>query len=137
MVTAIRPERRFIGAYHVLASFVVLLGTAASLQAGIITPSQLPTITVAIEGESGPPEWVFRPPVQGFLPPTAKGKGYGLANPHAADILQNRAHVEILEFEFDPDPFVLNNILVTNVTGVTQTYSVFIGLPTSFAAPNT
>jgi hypothetical protein len=44
--------------------------------------------------------------------------------------------VKILDLDFNPDPFVLNNILVTNTTASTQIFSVTVGLPTSFGAPN-
>src|SRR5262249_11494282 len=47
------------------------------------------------------------------------------------------ANVQVPTLQFDSDPFVLNNILVTNTTASTQIFSVTVGLPTSpFAAPN-
>ena len=46
------------------------------------------------------------------------------------------AHLTIEPLQWDPDPFVLNNILVTNNTDTTQIFSAFVGLPTTFSAPN-
>jgi hypothetical protein len=51
-------------------------------------------------------------------------------------IAGGRANITIKELEFDPDPFVLNNILITNTTATTQIYTVGVALPTVFAAPN-
>jgi hypothetical protein len=44
--------------------------------------------------------------------------------------------VRIEELQFNPDPFVLNNILVTNNSASTQIFTAFVGLPTTFVAPN-
>ncbi len=42
----------------------------------------------------------------------------------------------VSQLEFDPDPFVLNNILITNTTNATQIYTVTVTLPTTFPGPN-
>ena len=106
------------------------------LFAGPLTANQIPTITIAIEDVPEPPNWSYTPPVDAYRPATDADGGYELASPQDFDILENRAHVRIEELQFDPDPFVLNNILVTNTTNSTQIFSAFVGLPTSFGAPN-
>lgn len=51
-------------------------------------------------------------------------------------VLGGMANIELVDLEFDPDPFVLNNVLVTNTSGATQTYTIGTILPTTFAAPS-
>jgi hypothetical protein len=65
------------------------------------------------------------------------GGGRKLGIPIAQQHIQgNRASVVIEQLAFDTDPFVLNNILITNTTTTAQVYSVTVGLPTTFAGPN-
>jgi hypothetical protein len=65
------------------------------------------------------------------------GGGYSLVAPMpATSILEDRATISVQDLQFNPDPFVLNNILVTNTTSATQTFSATVGLPSVFAAPN-
>ena len=51
----------------------------------------------------------------------------------AVEIDLGNGLMTINEFEFDPDPFVTNNILITNNTLSTQTYSFTVSLATVFA----
>lgn len=51
-------------------------------------------------------------------------------------IFGGTANLVIEEIEFDPDPSILHNILVTNTSGSTQTYTFTILQPTVFGAPN-
>jgi hypothetical protein len=46
------------------------------------------------------------------------------------------ADVEVLDLEFHPNPYVLNNILVTNTSATTQTFTMGVVLPTTFGTPN-
>lgn len=111
-----------------------LVACAASSQAGTINAGNVPTISVSVEGFSGPP-WEYSPALDVLedLPGGGRKLGVPTAQMH---ILGNRAAVVIEELEFDPDPFVLNNVLITNPTGLTQIYTVGIALPTVFPGPN-
>jgi len=98
------------------------------------TIASTPTLTISVEGFNGP-AWEYSPAadVLSDLP----GGGHKLGIPTAqAHIQGNRASVVVQQLEFDPDPFVLNNILVTNTTAAPQIFSAFVGLPTTFAGPN-
>ena len=45
--------------------------------------------------------------------------------------------ITLEELEFDPDPFVTNTVLITNLTALTQVYTVTTTLPTVFpVSPN-
>jgi hypothetical protein len=103
---------------------------------GSLTPDQLPTIAIRIEDSPTAPTWSHTPAVDAYQSATDSNGGYVLSAPRDYDILNNRAHLRIEGLQFDPDPFVLNNILVTNTTAAPQVFSAFVGLPTSFAAPN-
>jgi hypothetical protein len=116
-------------------SCMAWVGQTAKTYGGLIPGSTPPTVTVKIQGVEG--EWKYEPMANSFDPSTDPDGGLELANPKPnTNILNNAAHVEIRELEYDPDPFVLNNILITNNTGATQIHTVTVGLPTSFAAPN-
>ena len=105
-------------------------------QATMLGPVVPPTISISVDGFSGP-NWEFTPAVDALEKATGQGRGQKLGLARAfQNILGNRANVEITQLEFDPDPFVLNNILVTNTTTTTQIFSAFVGLPTTFAGPN-
>lgn len=112
-----------------------LAAAAATSQAGTINAGNLPTITVDDEGFAGPP-WQYSPALDVLqnLPDHGRKLGVPTALMH---IQGNRADVVIDELEFDPDPFVLNNIMITNTTATTQIYTVGIALPTTFPGPNT
>jgi hypothetical protein len=104
--------------------------------AGPLTANGVPTVTITIDDMPGAPSWIYTAPVEDYRRATDANGGYELILPRDFDILDNRAHVRIEKLQFDPDPFVLNNILVTNTTTTTQIFSAFVGLPTTFAAPN-
>jgi hypothetical protein len=103
--------------------------------AGTLSANQYPTVTIKIEGAT-PATWSNTPPADAYDRSTEPDGGYELDSPRGFSILGNRAQVVIDELAFDPDPFVLNNILVTNTTASTQIFSAFVGLPTTFGAPN-
>ncbi len=52
------------------------------------------------------------------------------------DTMESFGILEIEEIEFDPDPSVFNNYILTNTTSSTQTYSIPIVVSTTFPAPN-
>ena len=52
------------------------------------------------------------------------------------ELITDTGIFKVEELEFDPDPFITGNILITNNTGVPQVYTVGVALPTVFAAPN-
>jgi hypothetical protein len=111
----------------------LLLIAAAHVNAGVIDSSHLPMFTMQAEG--APDAWTWTPPVSAFTP--APNGGYQLRNTYQqTGVCDGRADVKVDTLQFDPDPFVLNNILVTNTTTSTQIFSVTVGLPTSFGAPN-
>jgi hypothetical protein len=107
---------------------------AVNVQATTITAGNVPTISVGVEGFGGP-NWEYSPALDALQNLPERGKKLGVPTA-VAHILGDRADVTIQELEFDPDPFVLNNILITNTTGSIQFYTVGIALPTTFAAPN-
>jgi hypothetical protein len=120
----------------VLALSCVLSAVSTHLVAGPLVANQIPSITVKIDDMPNAPSWTYTPSANEFRPATDEDGGYELIGTRDFDILENRAHVTIEELQFDPDPFVLNNILVTNTTNSTQIFSAFVGLPTTFPAPN-
>jgi hypothetical protein len=103
-------------------------------EAGTISSDEIPTLTISVEGFNGP-DWEFSPAadVLSDLPGGGRKLGIPIAQSH---ILGNRASVVVSQLAFDPDPFVLNNILVTNTTATPQIFSAFVGLPTTFPGPN-
>jgi hypothetical protein len=110
----------------------LLLAVATRANAGVIDPNHLPTFTMSVEGVAS--AWTWAPPVGAFF---ETADGYQLRNTYQqAGVCEGRADVKVDLLKFNPDPFVLNNILVTNTTTSTQIFSAFVGLPTSFAAPN-
>jgi hypothetical protein len=120
-----------------LALSCILAAGSAHLIAGPLTSSQLPTVTITIEDTSPTvSSWSHKPPAEDYDRATDADGGYELDGSRQFEILDNRALVRIEELQFDPDPFVLNNILVTNNTTSTQIFSAFVGLPTTFPAPN-
>jgi hypothetical protein len=124
-----RPIR--LGALVAL-SFILLLAGSAHVFAGTLNASQLPSITMSVAG--APTQWDYSPAQSAYV---ATPDGYELAyEQHSYGVCDNTANVTIKDLEFNPDPFVLNNILVTNTTTTTQIFSVTVGLPTSFPAPN-
>ena len=111
----------------------LLLVAAARVNAGLLTADQLPTFTITAEGAES--EWTWSPPVSAF---ERTPDGYQIRNDYQwAGVLQGRADVKVDLLRYNPDPFVLNNILVTNTTTTTQIFSAFVGFPTTFASPNT
>ncbi len=120
----------------VFAFSCLLAAGSAQVFAGPLTPGQLPTVTVRIEDIPNAPSWTYSAPIEAYSRATDADGGYELDSPRDFEILDNRAHVRIEELQFNPDPFVLNNLLVTNTTTSTQIFSAFVGLPTTFAAPN-
>ena len=126
---------RLLGA--ALAFTCILAIESARVFAGPLTAGQTPTVTIRIDDtQPNPTTWSYTPPVEAFERATDADGGYELDAPRNFEILGNRAQVRIEELQFDPDPFVLNNILVTNTTTATQFFSAFVGLPTTFGAPN-
>jgi hypothetical protein len=120
-----------------LCAIVALLSAFASdrVWAGAISANQLPTLAISVGGEN-PGTWNYRPGVDAFSA-TPDGSGaYDYTSTVDQAILQNRSHVKLLDLDFNPDPFVLNNVLVTNTTAIPQSYLITVGLPTSFGAPN-
>ena len=119
----------------VALSCIAWLGQTSQTYGGLIPGSAPPTVTLKIQGVEG--EWKYEPSANSFDPSTDPDGGLELANPKPnTNVLNDAAHVEIRELEYDPDPFVLNNILITNNTAATQIHTVTVGLPTSFGAPN-
>lgn len=129
----------FIARKHstLIVAVLVLFALAtcsATSRAGTISANNVPTITVDDEGFEGP-AWEYSPATDVLQ--NLPGGGRKLGVPTALMHIQaNRADVVIDQLEFDPDPFVLNNILITNTTGSTQIYTVGIALPTVFPGPN-
>jgi hypothetical protein len=109
---------------------------AARSYGGLISGSQPPTISDKIEGVEG--TWSYTPSSDsvGTLPGGGDGDLQVSNRPTDAKILGGVATVTVDKLEYNADPFVLNNIIITNNTLATQIHTVNVGLPTSFAAPN-
>jgi hypothetical protein len=125
------PSRRLV---VLLLATLALSANWSGAFAGVLTSDNLPTMTWSIEGAPLEAPWRFAPTLDMFAP--LQGGGYQMTSSPTFDILGGRATITIETLAFDPDPFVLNNILVTNNTGSTQIFSAFVGVPTSFGAPN-
>jgi len=110
----------------------VALLVAARANAGVIAVNNVPTFTMQSQG--APDAWTWSPPVSAFA---ASPDGYQLRNTYQqTGVCDGRADIRVDQFKFNPDPFVLNNILITNTTTSTQPFTVTVNLPTTFAAPN-
>jgi hypothetical protein len=108
---------------------------SSQIQAGPIATPVAPTISVRIE-EPDARTWHFTPTDDDLQPSAEVKDAFELKQTRNFSILGNRTQLTIDRLQFDPDPFVLNNLLVTNTTDSTQVFSVFVGLPTTFAAPS-
>ncbi len=125
-------SRRSFGSFcAALAVSFAIAGGASQAFAGTIT---FPSIEISIEGNSE--KFTYSPSAGDYRRATNADGGYELTEQKHFDILGNLAHLTIEPLQWDPDPFVLNNILVTNNTDTTQIFSAFVGLPTTFSAPN-
>ena len=125
-------SRRSLGSLcATLAVSFAIAGGASQAFAGTIT---FPTIEISIGGSSE--TFTYSPYASDYRRATNVDGGYELTDQKHFDILGNLAHLMIEQVQWDPDPFVLNNILVTNTTDSTLTFSAFVGLPTTFPAPN-
>jgi hypothetical protein len=129
-------NRQFIRLCAFLAlSILALLIESTSVTAGTLNSNQLPTVTMTVAGETT--EFDYSPPASSYAPATDSDGGYELTYDFIGNgVCDNKANIKIDELQFNPDPFVLNNVLITNTTTTTQIYSVTVGLPTSFGAPN-
>jgi hypothetical protein len=116
-------------------SSLVLVISPGRILAGTLNPNQIPSITMTVQGS--PTTWDYTPPAGLYDPATNSDGGYELRSDLYYDgVCDNTTNVAIEKLQFNSDPFVLNNLLVTNTTTTTQIYSVTVGLPTSFGAPN-
>jgi len=117
-----------------LALAALSLAAATRSQAGTIPSSTSPTLTISADGYDGP-DWQYSPAADDLS--DLSGGGRALEIPIAQDHIQgNRASVVIQQLAFDTDPFVLNNVLITNTTATTQIFTITVGLPTTFPGPN-
>jgi len=117
--------------------FSSLLSMPSTVLAGTLNASQLPTITMQVQGS--PTEWDYSPPASWYEPATNSDGGYQLSSIYQRwtnAVCDGTTNIKMEQLQFNSDPFVLNNILVTNTTATTQIYSMFVGLPTVFGAPN-
>jgi PEP-CTERM motif-containing protein len=124
----------FVCCAAIAVSYIFAAGSA-QLFAGPINAGQVPTLRIVTEDLPNA-SWTYSPAATEYRVAQDADGGYELVGTRDIDILNGRAHVRIEELQFDPDPFVLNNILVTNTTTSTQIFSAFVGLPTTFIAPN-
>ena len=120
-----------VGAPAIL--FSALLAMPTTSLAGTLNASQLPTIKMSVQGA----EWDYSPTVDRYVAATNSDGGYELSTqPQYNGVCGGTTNVTIQQLQFNSDPFVLNNLLVTNTTATTQIYSVTVALPVVFGAPN-
>lgn len=118
----------------VASVFVMSISSAMEAQAGEVQFEGIPYITVSTMDGGSPSIWRFDPTIDSFR--SSNGGGLELQSGFAGNILGDRAHFEVNQLKFDPNPFILNSILVSNLLPTTQEFTVTVTLPTSFAAPN-
>lgn len=123
-----------IGASCILTSLCIVAFANDSL-AGNISTNSVPTVTVGLENGNGGPKWEYSPALDVLEDVPGGGKGINKAI-EVVGQLGGQTDITIEELAFDPDPFVLNNIQITNNSAMTQIYTVGIALPTVFPAPN-
>jgi len=117
-----------------VALSVGFLLASTNLRAGTIDADHLPTIKMQVESATS--IWDYSPSASAYVAST-DGSGYELSAPlDAYGVCDHTANVQVKELQFNSDPFVLNNILVTNTTAAPQIFSITVGLPTVFGAPN-
>jgi hypothetical protein len=111
----------------------ICFGSTAQVWAGSIDSTKLPAVIVQAGGSAN--TQVFSPDANSYTPGSADGD---FAWSGQADVggLPS-ATVQVQQLEFNNDPFVLNNFLVTNNLGVPQVFTLFVGLPATLAGPNT
>jgi len=114
-----------------LAALSINFLGSARAKAGSIDPSMIPIIT--IQADDG--NHVYTPSTGSYSATSADGD-FSLTNSMDLGGLSS-ASVTFDKLEFNNDPFVLNNFFITNNLAVPQVFSVFVGLPTALAAPNT
>jgi hypothetical protein len=126
--------RRSIRIFCAALALSSVLFAGSQSFAGPIVGNQVPTLRLQIDNV--PNTWNYSPAVSDYRPATDADGGYELTTPKEFPVLENRARVRIEELQFYADPFVLNNILVTNTTTSTQVFTATVALPTTFPAPN-
>jgi|tagenome__1003787_1003787.scaffolds.fasta_scaffold20593866_2 hypothetical protein len=126
----ISTQLRICSLCALVALSVTLLGPARA-KAGAIDSSTIPIIT--IQADDG--NHIYTPST-GSYSATSDDGDFALTNSIDLGGLSSSS-VKVEQLEFNNDPFVLNNFLVTNNLGVPQVFSVFVGLPATLAAPNT
>jgi hypothetical protein len=123
-------RHRFLCALIAL-SFAAVCSTP-QVHAGTIEYSKTPFIVVQSGDDANTK--VFRPGASNYSAGTADGD-YILNGQMDVGGVPS-ASVTVQQLEFNNDPFVLNNLLVTNTLGTSQVFSVTVGLPTTVSAPN-
>ena len=114
----------------VVLSLVMLVGSSAS---GIIVePSEVPQIGAMIDGLGGMDLTIDAAEYER----EEGGKKWKLKDVQVSTGWGGMGTVEIEELEFDADPIVYNNILVSNNSNVDQNWLFTVVLPTTFGAPN-
>lgn len=114
----------------------VLGGSATSAYADLVGPVEPPTLTVSILTLPGAGTFEVAIPL-GEYDFKVNSNRYKLrAMRHYASVLDGTTDIVIADIEFDPDPVLTHNLLVTNNTGSTQTYTFNLTQPTVFGGPN-
>jgi hypothetical protein len=125
----------------VLAIAAALLGPTTTVQA-FVSEIDLPNLDLPILSGGMPSE----PGVNAWTPPpmtpddfeydSAAGVFKLVESKLWGSVWGGLASIELLELEFHPNPYVLNNILVTNNSAVTQSFNIVVALPTTYGSPN-
>lgn len=112
-----------------------MLVAAHESRGEVIGPPPTPSITVGVEGV--PSQWGLMLGATHFTNRPGSEHARKLVSPIPFEgILNDHVNLEVVNLEYDPDPFVLNNVVITNPTATTQTYTVGISLPTVFPGPS-
>jgi hypothetical protein len=128
--------RRALTSLLATAFILFFVASAFNAAAGTIGQIRPPFVTVSMGDGASNNNWRFLPTLEAFENHPGQGDEHKLEHAATAHVFNGAATIEIDRLEFDPDPFVLNNILVTNTSATTQLFSAFVGLPTTFPAPN-
>jgi hypothetical protein len=113
------------------------LAVHASLSGDDLPNLNLPILSGGMPSEPGVSAWTPPPLTPGDFEYDPIDGVFKLVNTKLwGNVWGGLASIELLELEFHPNPYVLNNILVTNNSAVTQSFNILVALPTTFGSPN-
>ena len=121
--------------FALLVCSIVLVGIVSQSFADISGPVQPPTLTLKLLSEPSNGTFEVQPSLDNFE--CNGGTTYCSKNVlEYPGILGGNVDLAVTILEFDPDPYVLNNVIITNTSGSQQTLSYNVTQPAALGAPN-